>query len=431
MEAEAWFTADKVPPFTAFWDALEGHFDAITAAVRPEATRVAAAFADRPRFVEDVREMFPVVRQSLEDGDWTRVTSRFEARGALLAGQGLNMDQWIDVILASQTHTMPWLVRAHADPKALGDVVMAMQRFWRRTIRTSRRGYERERARLEDESRAALRRSEARYTRLVESGIVGVMIGDLTGQIHDANDAFLRLVGYTRDELRAGILRWDHLTPPEWDLVNAQIGEDLQRTGASPPREKEYLRKDGSRVRVLVGAATLEPPDVNITFVLDITDRVRAEAALERSERLFRAIVENSPDAVGLLDRDANFLYASPNSPRVTGQSEQELIGRSAFDLIAPADLPGYLEQWQLCVARPGVRMHHEFRLRRPGGKFARLESVRTNLLDDPNIRAVVTLVRDVTEQRQLQEQLRQSQKIPGAGSATTSMANGVDSARP
>src|SRR5208283_3006245 len=106
-------------------------------------------------------------------------------------------------------------------------------------------------ARTRDELTAvqgdALRRSEARFARLFESGIVGILIAEMGGRILEANDAFLRMLGYSRDDLRVG-LRWDALTPPEWLGVNDAALDELRRTGAAPAREKEYLHKDGHRV---------------------------------------------------------------------------------------------------------------------------------------------------------------------------------------
>ncbi|QCP52663.1 PAS domain S-box protein [Trinickia violacea] len=120
---------------------------------------------------------------------------------------------------------------------------------------------------------------EAKIRRLVDANIVGVLIGDLDGRILEANDAFLRIVGYDRDDLLAGHLRWSDITPPEW-LESSEIEwEKLKKTGILQPYEKEYFRKDGSRVPVLVGVAMLEERETHgIAFVLDLSERKRAEA---------------------------------------------------------------------------------------------------------------------------------------------------------
>jgi len=129
---------------------------------------------------------------------------------------------------------------------------------------------------------------EARIRRLVESNVIGIVIWDLDGRLIDANDAFLRMVQYEREDLRAG-LRWFDMTPPEWQEVHlAEEAEELKATGAMKAREKEYFRKDGSRVPVLIGAAAFdEPPDQGVAYILDLTERKRAEVAARESERRY------------------------------------------------------------------------------------------------------------------------------------------------
>ena len=106
------------------------------------------------------------------------------------------------------------------------------------------------------------------------------VIWDLDGRLIDANDAFLRMLRYEREDLNAG-LRWFDMTPPEWQEVHARSElEELQTTGTMQAREKEYFRKDGSRVPVLIGAAAFEgQPDQGVAYILDLTDLKRAEEA--------------------------------------------------------------------------------------------------------------------------------------------------------
>jgi PAS domain S-box-containing protein len=122
---------------------------------------------------------------------------------------------------------------------------------------------------------------EAKIRRLVDANIVGVIISDIEGRILEANDAFLRIVGYDRDDLLSGRLRWTNLTPPEWlEHSRKEWMPELKLLGKMQPYEKEYFRKDGSRVPVLIGAAMLEESSgtQGIAFVLDLTERKRAEA---------------------------------------------------------------------------------------------------------------------------------------------------------
>jgi PAS domain S-box-containing protein len=133
---------------------------------------------------------------------------------------------------------------------------------------------------------------ESKIRRLVEANIIGIFIYALEGRIVEANDAFLQMVGYDREDLVSGRIRWTDLTPPEWlDRDLRQWMPKLQKTGILPPFEKEYLRKDGSRVPVLIGVATFEEGgNEGVAFVLDLTERRRTEAErMKLQERLREA----------------------------------------------------------------------------------------------------------------------------------------------
>jgi PAS domain S-box-containing protein len=133
-----------------------------------------------------------------------------------------------------------------------------------------------------------LQEREARIRRLVDSNIVGIVIWDVQGRIIDANQAFLDIVGYSQGDLVSGRLRWPELTPAEWRDADEQIIAELKAVGTLHPREKEYFRKDGSRVPVLVARALFEwTADEGVSFVIDMTDRKRAEEKLRASEQRF------------------------------------------------------------------------------------------------------------------------------------------------
>ena len=126
---------------------------------------------------------------------------------------------------------------------------------------------------------------ERKIGRLIDSNIIGVVIWDMDGRLLDANDAFLRILGYDREDVKAG-LRWFDMTPPDWQEVHALYEtEELKSTGMMQAREKEYFRKDGSRVPVLIGAACFQDqPNQGVAYILDLTPQKQAEEALRRSE---------------------------------------------------------------------------------------------------------------------------------------------------
>jgi PAS domain S-box-containing protein len=134
-----------------------------------------------------------------------------------------------------------------------------------------------------------LQERESRIRRLVDANVVGIHIFNKEGDIVDANHAFLKAVRYEREDLVAGRLRWTDLTPPEWRDRTARAQAEMEMTGAVQPFEKEYFRKDGSRVPVLIGSAAFdEHRNQGVAFVLDLSGRKRAEADARDSERRYR-----------------------------------------------------------------------------------------------------------------------------------------------
>jgi PAS domain S-box-containing protein len=121
---------------------------------------------------------------------------------------------------------------------------------------------------------------EAKIRRLVDANIIGIFTWDIDGRILEANDAFLQMVGYDREDIAQGRMRWNDMTPPDWRRT--QWWQEETRTGLREPFEKEYFRKDGSRVPVLIGEATFEGTgNQGVAWVLDLSERKRAEHALD------------------------------------------------------------------------------------------------------------------------------------------------------
>ena len=128
-----------------------------------------------------------------------------------------------------------------------------------------------------------LQEREAKIRRLVDANIVGVLISNLEGPIFEANDAFLQMVQYRREDVTSGRLRWTDLTPPEWHAATERAVAQLRTTGTCAMYEKEYFRSDGSRVPVLVAATVIgNARSETLAFVLDLTERKRAEEERER-----------------------------------------------------------------------------------------------------------------------------------------------------
>ncbi|HYM62782.1 MAG TPA: PAS domain S-box protein [Thermoanaerobaculia bacterium] len=184
-----------------------------------------------------------------------------------------------------------------------GALALAGFGLWRaRRLGLALQAMEAERGRAAAEN--ALQVSEEKLRAFFDSNVFGTMLCSVNGDVLDANDELLRIIGYSRDDLRSGRLRWVDLTPPEYSPVHERAIAEARERGACTPYEKEYIRKDGSRVWVLVGFALTGPDrDVALDFVLDISDRKRAELDLAAQYATLQGIVESTDGPIFAVDR--------------------------------------------------------------------------------------------------------------------------------
>ncbi|HOQ28419.1 MAG TPA: PAS domain S-box protein [Armatimonadota bacterium] len=198
----------------------------------------------------------------------------------------------------------------------------------------------------EKEAEEKLQASEQRFMALVNSNIVGIVLGDMSGRIYKANDAFLKMAGYTRADLAAGKVRWSLLTSPESAPEDQRALAELQEKGTAGPWEKEYTRKDGSRVPVLIGLARLGATgSQTIGFVLDLSERKRAEGALRLIAQASR-VLASSPDFPDAVNRIAHLLVPTLGDWCVIHVLDEEgNVQRAAVAAAAPAQA-SLARQW-------------------------------------------------------------------------------------
>jgi len=236
--------------------------------------------SERVEDLAGMRSALALQRWDAVISDWSM--PKFTAPAALALLRELGLD--VPFIIVSGTIGEEALVeamRSGAHDYVLKDRLGRLTAVVERELRESKERV----ARRQVES--ALRESEARFARLADSGIIGIVFADVFGTTLDANEAYLRIVGYTREELVSGAILWGQLTPPEWIASDQAALAQLEETGAAQPWEKELLRKDGTRVPVLIGVAMLDHPKC-IVFVADLTARKRAEAGRTRAEEALR-----------------------------------------------------------------------------------------------------------------------------------------------
>ena len=131
------------------------------------------------------------------------------------------------------------------------------------------------------------KRTQRRFSRLVEGNVQAVFFWKADGSITEANDAFLKITGYTRDDLASSVLNWQALTPPEYVEADSRALAEILARGACDPYEKEYVRKDGTRLPIMVGGARFEDSvDEGVAYALDITERKKLEQQFLRAQRM-------------------------------------------------------------------------------------------------------------------------------------------------
>ena len=279
---------------------------------------------------------------------------------------------------------------------------------------------------------AVLRESEARVRHLIDANIIGIFIGDFDGNIVDANDTYLRLLGYDREDLLSGRINWVTITPPELLYRSERALQEMKSVGKARLYEKEYIRKDGSRVPALVGA-TIFGEGRGLGFVLDLTEQKRAEAALRESEEQWKAVFENNPIMYFMVDEAGTIMSVNPFGAEQLGYRVDELVGRPVQSVFYEADRDAVYGNACICFRQPGQAMSWELRKVRKNGKVIWVrETARATLI---NNRLVLLIVcEDITEGKRAAETLREVQmelahanRVAALGQLTASIAHEVN----
>ena len=222
-----------------------------------------------------------------------------------------------------------------------------------------------ERALVEEE----IHKNERRWHRLVESKLFGVVITN-EQRVLDANQVYLDIIGYTAEELREGKILRANLTPAEYKPLDDRGLQELQATGSSMPYEKEYVRRDGTRVPVLLGSTTLtEEPLSWIGFVVDLSEQRRIAKSLRENEEQLRALTKASPVFLFTMSATGECLYASDYYYEFTGRPPGAFNGDGWLAAHHPDDRARTVERRRRTLVT-GDPFENEYRLRRADGIY-------------------------------------------------------------
>ncbi|MBW4678548.1 MAG: PAS domain S-box protein [Microcoleus vaginatus WJT46-NPBG5] len=252
----------------------------------------------------------------------------------------------------------------------------------------------------------ALRESESRFRRLVESNVIGAIFWDTTGNISDANDAFLQMVGYTQEDLRAGNVNWKDMTPPEQLHLSEGAIAEMKQSGAASPLEKEYICKDGSRIPVVLGGVMFEgSQDRGVSFVVNLTQLKQAESDRRQSEERYRRIVETSYEGIWTIDAQGRTDFVNSRMAQMLGYTVEEMMGLPISDF---TDEPARIaSEGTLEGQTQGTRALSECRWRRKdGSELWTLNSTNAIINERGEFIGEIAMITDITDRKQASEKL-------------------------
>lgn len=286
----------------------------------------------------------------------------------------------------------------------------------------------------------SLRETRERYRILHDNAGYAVFSYNRDLILNGVNRVVTELLGYREEELLGrNVLELGVLHPDDYPRVAAAMG--MLFTGHSATREDlRFIRKDGALIIAHVIGVPLFDKRGELVEVLniahDVTEQRRLEEQLEahrrnlentvkertrelqetlqeldRSERYFRALIENTYDLIAVLDENLNIRYLSPSVESISGYTPEEVIGKNALDFIHPEDLPPLVEKFTSQLNSTGVTERSEYRWRHKDGTYRWQEAVACNLLDDPAVKGIVVNARDITEHKETERALRESEE--------------------
>ncbi len=258
---------------------------------------------------------------------------------------------------------------------------------------------------------SARKEHESRLYKMVRSSIIGILVADFEGRITEANDAFLNMVGYTRQDLENGRIRWNEITPPGFEELDSKNWHDIITLGECAPFEKQYIHKCGNRIDVLVGGALLEGSKAScIAFVLDITAQKHAERVLQESENRFRQMADATSVMIAMTDEQGRLTYVNKAWVDFLGRTSESLMDDSWLDILHPEDREGHYNNFKTNFTA-GCQFSQESRMRRHDGEYRWIYGeVSPRLAEDGTLLGCIGASIDITERKQAEKAIQESE---------------------
>ncbi len=250
---------------------------------------------------------------------------------------------------------------------------------------------------------------------LIEHSSDLISLHDRDGIMRYQGPSITPLLGYRPEDL-IGHSVMDYIHPEDSAFTSRSIETIRSRPGSHPPFETRFRHKDGSwRWFECTGTNLLDRPEIeHVVFnAHDITDRKRATEALRRSEENFRRLIENISDVIAVLRPDGVIVYQSRSVTRVLGYELDDIIGRNALEFVHPDDVAEIAGAFRSHEREP---VRREFRFRHKDGSWRFLEAVGSGIFEDGALAGAVVTARDVTDRHELEDRLRQAQKLESIG---------------
>jgi PAS domain S-box-containing protein len=267
---------------------------------------------------------------------------------------------------------------------------------------------------------------QTRFSRLFDTLHEGVCFSEADGRLLEANPALAGILGYENADEALSLNVYDLFGDAE---EREAFRRELEQRGSVANREVTLLRHDGTTRRCLASCVMIRdgqcrPLQLQATFA-DITERVEMEKRLHHEREFARRLVENSPDAVMVLDTKGKYVFASTRTEDLVGYSPEEVLGVQLGSLMDEGDREAAWQRFRRLVSGEAATADFEYRARHRDGRWVNVQAHAAPLFDARGkIEGIVASFRDVTEAKRLERQMLQAEKVAATGQLIAGFAH-------